>query len=82
MREAEIKLDLSDFNDRKTINKRKKVILEGKDPEEEEQKILEKIKEKRKQLKKIQKRKLKHRHKEVSEFTKTNSANSTEDANR
>lgn len=33
-REAEIKLDETDFYEKKLINKRKKIILEGKDPDE------------------------------------------------
>ncbi|XP_076444302.1 putative ATP-dependent RNA helicase DDX49 [Babylonia areolata] len=36
-REAEIKLDEQDFGEQKRINKRKKLIMEGKDPEEEEE---------------------------------------------
>jgi len=33
-REAEIKLDETDFYEKKMINKRKKLILEGQDPDE------------------------------------------------
>lgn len=36
-REAEIKLDETDFYEKKIINKKKKLILEGKDPELEEE---------------------------------------------
>lgn len=36
-REAEIKLDQQDFGEQKRINKRKQLIMEGKDPEEEEE---------------------------------------------
>ncbi|XP_017879245.1 probable ATP-dependent RNA helicase DDX49 [Ceratina calcarata] len=42
-REAEMKLDETDFYEKKMINKRKKLILEGKDPDEIEE-ILEKKK--------------------------------------
>lgn len=52
-REAEIRLDEKDFGEQKEINKRKRMILEGKDPEKEEQKkqkmFKEKIKERKKQ---------------------------------
>lgn len=44
-REAEIKLDETDFYEKKMINKRKKLILEGKDPDEVDE-ILEKKKKK------------------------------------
>lgn len=44
LREAEIKLDETDFDERKLINKRKKLILEGKDPDFIEKK-LKKIRE-------------------------------------
>lgn len=47
-REAEIKLDETDFYEKKLINKRKKMILEGKDPDEEERKLIEKIKKHKK----------------------------------
>ncbi|KAK1117833.1 hypothetical protein K0M31_015506 [Melipona bicolor] len=50
-REAEMKLDETDFYEKRIINKRKKLILEGKDPDEIEE-ILEK---KRNKLKKKQK---------------------------
>ncbi|XP_015605481.1 probable ATP-dependent RNA helicase DDX49 [Cephus cinctus] len=43
-REAEIKLDETDFYERKMINKRKKLIMEGKDPDEEEKEILKRRK--------------------------------------
>lgn len=48
-REAEMKLDETDFYEKKMINKRKKLILEGKDPDEIEE-ILER--KKRRKLKK------------------------------
>lgn len=47
-REAEIKLDESNFYEKKLINKRKDLILEGKDPDEvEEQKLKRKKKVKK-----------------------------------
>lgn len=39
MREAEIKLDETDFEERKLINKRKNFILQGKDPDVIEKKL-------------------------------------------
>ncbi|XP_046626525.1 probable ATP-dependent RNA helicase DDX49 [Neodiprion virginianus] len=51
-REAEIKLDETDFYEKKLINKRKKLILEGKDPDEEEEKLMKKIQKHRKPIKK------------------------------
>lgn len=51
-REAEMKLDETDFYGKRMINKRKKLILEGKDPDEIEE-ILEQ--KKRDKLKKKQK---------------------------
>jgi len=71
-REAEIKLDQGDFEERKKINKRKKLILEGKDPDEEERKIEEEKKRLRKQLKLLQKRKLQKKQKEIRQFMKDN----------
>lgn len=55
-REAEMKLDETDFYEKKIINKRKNLILEGKDPDEEERKI--------KKQKKRQRRKAKKDHEE------------------
>jgi ATP-dependent RNA helicase DDX49/DBP8 len=46
-REAEIKLDETNFYEKKLINKRKNLILEGKDPDEVEEED-EKLKRKRK----------------------------------
>jgi ATP-dependent RNA helicase DDX49/DBP8 len=46
-REAEIKLDETNFYEKKLINKRKNLILEGKDPDELEEEE-EKLKRKRK----------------------------------
>ncbi|KAK7070808.1 putative ATP-dependent RNA helicase ddx49 [Halocaridina rubra] len=45
-RAQEIKLEQTDFDERRNINKRKRLIMEGRDPDEEEEK-------KRKRLKKI-----------------------------
>lgn len=47
-REAGIKLDETDFYEKKAINKRKKLILEGKDPDEEEARLEARKKLKRK----------------------------------
>lgn len=47
-REQEIKLDETNFDERRNINKRKKLIMEGKDPEEEEKKLKKRLKKKRK----------------------------------
>ncbi|RUS72322.1 hypothetical protein EGW08_019914 [Elysia chlorotica] len=41
-REAEIRLDERDFGEKRSINKRKKLLLEGKDPEKEEEERLAK----------------------------------------
>lgn len=56
-RECEIEFEESEFHERKTINKRKDLILNGKDASSLEQRILNKIKEKR--LKQMKKKKLK-----------------------
>lgn len=46
-REAQIKLDETDFDERRLINKRKKLLNDGKDPDEVEEEIKRKRKEKR-----------------------------------
>lgn len=51
-REAEIRLDETDFYEKKMINKRKKLILEGKDPDEIEEFLEEQKKKKHKKPKK------------------------------
>ncbi|KAJ8976708.1 hypothetical protein NQ317_005926, partial [Molorchus minor] len=51
--EAHIKLDEGDFYEKKLINKRKKWILEGLDPDEEEEKLLKKHKKVKKKQKKM-----------------------------
>jgi hypothetical protein len=56
-REAEIKLDESNFYEKKLINKRKDLILEGKDPDE-----VEEEQEKLKQKKKVKKKAGKNNH--------------------
>uniref|UniRef100_A0A914SJS1 Uncharacterized protein n=1 Tax=Parascaris equorum TaxID=6256 RepID=A0A914SJS1_PAREQ len=40
-REAEVKLDQQNFGERKRINKRKAMLLEGLDPEEVDEKLRE-----------------------------------------
>lgn len=52
-REAEIKLDETDFYEKKMINKRKKLILEGKDPDEIDMLLEKKRKERKRQRKKL-----------------------------
>lgn len=52
-REAEIRLDETDFYEKKMINKRKKLILEGKDPDEIEELLEEQKRKKHKKRKKI-----------------------------
>lgn len=47
-REAEIRMYEQDFGERKEINKRKRLILEGKNPDEEDHKKQKQIKERRK----------------------------------
>lgn len=54
-REAEIRLDETDFYEKKMINKRKKLILEGKDPDEIEELLEEQKKNKFKKPKKKEK---------------------------
>lgn len=59
--EAYIKLDETDFYEKKMINLRKKWILEGLDPDEEEKKLLKKRKngsEKTKKLKRLKRKKI------------------------
>lgn len=72
-REAEIKLDQNDFEERKQINKRKKLILEGKDPDEEERRKVEEQKQRRKTFKRFEKNKFKQRRKEIKKFVDENS---------
>lgn len=60
-REAEIKLDETDYFERKAINKRKRLILEGKDPDEEEALAEKRMKLKRKLAKKKAKEASKNR---------------------
>ena len=60
MREQDVKLGEADFDEKRIINKRKRLIMEGKDPEEEERKRQKYLKEKRKAIRREQKRKLKY----------------------
>lgn len=68
-REAEIRLDERDFGEKRQINKRKKLILEGRDPEKEEEERLAKkpkrkdgiTKEQRDAEKQLRKEKFKNR---------------------
>ena len=57
-RESEIKLDATDFDEKREINKRKKLIMEGKDPDEEERKRAKYKKMKKKQFSNKNKEKL------------------------
>ncbi|XP_047482065.1 probable ATP-dependent RNA helicase DDX49 [Penaeus chinensis] len=55
-REQEIKLDETDFDERRNINKRKRLIMEGRDPDEEDErkkKLLKKRQRKMKQEREI-----------------------------
>lgn len=54
-REAEIRLDETDFYEKKMINKRKKLILEGKDLDEIEELLEEQKRKKYKKPKKKEK---------------------------
>lgn len=51
-REAEIRLDETDFYEKKMINKRKKLIMEGMDPDEVDEFLSEKKKHKKPKKKK------------------------------
>lgn len=62
-RMQEIRLDQSDFDERRNINKRKRMILEGRDPDEEERK-------KKKRMKKTQQEAKKEREKVLEELMK------------
>lgn len=69
-RECEIKLEASDFDEKKEINKRKQLILEGKDPDLEAKRKaeLEKIKSQKKKFKeKIQERLERQRRAQVKQ---------------
>ncbi|XP_054263607.1 probable ATP-dependent RNA helicase DDX49 isoform X2 [Macrosteles quadrilineatus] len=71
-REAEIKLDHNDFEERKKVNKRKKLILEGKDPDEEEKRQEEEKKQKLKETKLAIKKRMRQRKREIKKFVKEN----------
>ncbi|XP_055077545.1 probable ATP-dependent RNA helicase DDX49 [Periophthalmus magnuspinnatus] len=69
-RQCEIKLEASDFDEKKEINKRKQLILEGKDPDLEAKRKaeLEKIRSKKKKFKeKIQETMEKQRKAQVKQ---------------
>lgn len=71
-REAEIKLDEADFYEKKQINKRKKLILEGKDPDEEAARV-----EKRK---KLQRKVARKKAKEAAKGRKTMNVTPADDS--
>jgi len=52
LREADIELGEEDWDEKRIINKRKKILLEGKDPDQVEKEKAKRLKEKRKQAKK------------------------------
>jgi len=58
-REQDVKLSETDFDEKRNINKRKQLIMEGKDPEEEERKKQEYLKRKRRAIRKENKQKKK-----------------------
>lgn len=76
-REQEIKLDQTDFDERRNINKRKRLILEGRDPDEEQKKKHKHLKNLRKAerqertelLKQLEKKKKKQREKTIERAT-------------
>ena len=53
--ESHIKLDETNFYEKKMINLKKKWILQGLDPEEEEQKLINRYKKKKKKNKNFKK---------------------------
>ncbi|KAL8610764.1 hypothetical protein ACOMHN_016747 [Nucella lapillus] len=69
-REAEIKLDQQDFGEQKRINKRKQVILEGKDPEEEEERQTKRKKTSSKSKEEVKKEKEDRKEKFKARFAK------------
>lgn len=52
VREVDIELGEQDWDEKKNINKRKKIILEGRDPDQVQREKEKRIKEKRKKAKK------------------------------
>nr|AAH75762.1 DEAD (Asp-Glu-Ala-Asp) box polypeptide 49 [Danio rerio] len=76
-RQCEIKLESTDFDEKKKINKRKQMILDGKDPDLEEKRKneLEKIRGKNKKLKgkKPQSKKEKKKHEKSAKATEVGS---------
>jgi len=66
LREVDIELGEQDWDEKKNINKRKKIILEGKDPEQVQKAEEEYLKEKRKRAKKERKKMIKAAEKSAS----------------
>ena len=66
LREVDIELGEQDWDEKKNINKRKKIILEGKDPEQVQKAKEEYLKEKRKRAKKERKKMIKAAEKSAS----------------
>ncbi|KAK7115760.1 probable ATP-dependent RNA helicase DDX49 [Littorina saxatilis] len=69
-REAEIRLDEQDFGEKRDINKRKKLILEGRDPEEEEKQKKKQKKDDGKSREDVQKEKQLRKDKYKAKFAK------------
>ena len=51
-REQDVRLSEVDFDEKKNVNKRKKLIMEGKDPDKEERKREQHLNRKRKKVRK------------------------------
>jgi len=66
LREADIELGEQDWDERKNINKRKKIILDGKDPDQVQKEKEQWLKEKRKLAKKERKKMIKMSQKPTS----------------
>ena len=66
LREADIELGEQDWDERKNINKRKKIILDGKDPDQVQKEKEQWLKEKRKLAKKERKKMIKMSQKQTS----------------
>lgn len=76
-REAQIKLDETDFDERRLINKRKKLINDGKDPDEVEEEIKRKRKEKRR--KRFERQSMNHKNDEENSIHSKQDLNDSED---
>ena len=59
LREVDIELGEQDWDEKKNINKRKKIILEGKNPDQVQMEKEKRIKKKRKQASKEKRKKMK-----------------------